>query len=172
MIAKCNCQWCGGHIEFDPIEFQHSGDAPGKTFGQNIQCPHCEKDTLIYLDKAEEPMPQNQNNPAPVKKNKPPMQPLVKWFWIFILIFTTLGTIGNWVDSFENPNDFGFIGGFFASLGGSFAFAFFIFIYLLPSYVAHERKKRNFQAILVLNIFAGWTFIGWLGALVWAVTKD
>ena len=43
-------------------------------------------------------------------------------------------------------------------------------IYFVPSMVG--RKKRNFTAILLLNIFAGWTFIGWIVALVWAATKD
>jgi hypothetical protein len=44
-----------------------------------------------------------------------------------------------------------------------------IFVYFIPSMVAHG--KNRFNAILVLNIFLGWTFIGWVGALVWAVAE-
>ncbi len=43
-------------------------------------------------------------------------------------------------------------------------------LYFLPAQIA--RKKKNATAILLLNIFTGWTFIGWVAALVWASTKD
>ena len=43
-------------------------------------------------------------------------------------------------------------------------------IYFLPSIVGWN--KRNATAILILNLFLGWTFIGWVVALVWATTKD
>ena len=43
-------------------------------------------------------------------------------------------------------------------------------IYFIPSFVGWNKKNTN--AILTLNIFLGWTFIGWVVALVWAVSKD
>lgn len=55
--------------------------------------------------------------------------------------------------------------------GSFFTFAFFAFsilIYFLPAIVAIKRQHCNTLAILVLNIFLGWTFLGWVGALVWA----
>ena len=45
-----------------------------------------------------------------------------------------------------------------------------LLIYLLPSIVGY--KKKNANAIMVLNIFLGWTLVGWVVALVWANTKD
>jgi len=45
-------------------------------------------------------------------------------------------------------------------------------LYFLPTIVAALRKKRNLPAIAVLNIFLGWTFIGWVAALVWSVMRD
>jgi hypothetical protein len=54
------------------------------------------------------------------------------------------------------------------SMLGLFVFGFVF--YFIPSLVA--MKKRNFAAILLLNIFLGWTFVGWVVALVWAATKD
>ena len=44
-------------------------------------------------------------------------------------------------------------------------------VYFFPSMVASIHKHPNQLAIFTLNIFGGWTLIGWVGALVWAVTK-
>ena len=43
-----------------------------------------------------------------------------------------------------------------------------LFLYFLPAFLA--RNKPNFTAIFVLNLLAGWTFIGWIVALVWALS--
>lgn len=47
-----------------------------------------------------------------------------------------------------------------------------IAVYLAPTILAVLRSKANWLAIFLLNIFAGWTFIGWVIALVWAASKD
>lgn len=47
-----------------------------------------------------------------------------------------------------------------------------IFVYLLPAFVAMQRKHVNTTAICVLNIFAGWCFFGLVAALVWALVKS
>ena len=44
--------------------------------------------------------------------------------------------------------------------------------YFLPSVIAFTRRKRNAKAILALNLFMGWTFLGWVGALIWALLND
>lgn len=41
-------------------------------------------------------------------------------------------------------------------------------LYFLPSIFAHGRKHPQVAAILVLNLVAGWTVVGWMVALVWA----
>jgi hypothetical protein len=43
-----------------------------------------------------------------------------------------------------------------------------IMLYFLPGYIATHFKHRNAGAIWALNVVAGWTFLGWLVALVWA----
>ncbi|MEI7532479.1 MAG: superinfection immunity protein [Betaproteobacteria bacterium] len=48
----------------------------------------------------------------------------------------------------------------------------FLPIYFLPSIIAKMRGKKNFIAILVLNIFLGGTGVGWVIALVWALIID
>ena len=45
-------------------------------------------------------------------------------------------------------------------------------IYFLPLIVAHIRQHNNIIAIAILNIVLGWTFIGWLAALLWACNCD
>ena len=47
-----------------------------------------------------------------------------------------------------------------------------LFLYFVPTLVAVLRHKHNLPAIAVLNVFGGWTAVGWVVALVWAVTKD
>ncbi|MGB6348744.1 MAG: superinfection immunity protein [Pseudolabrys sp.] len=54
----------------------------------------------------------------------------------------------------------------------AFFLVFALAIYLLPFGVAWERRHNNRLAIFWLNAFAGWTFIGWVGALVWACTNN
>jgi hypothetical protein len=44
----------------------------------------------------------------------------------------------------------------------------FAFIYFLPTYVAWMRFARGFWGVFVLNLFLGWTFVGWVVALAWA----
>jgi hypothetical protein len=58
-------------------------------------------------------------------------------------------------------------------------FAFFVpilgfgfILYFLPAIIAYARSKRDAGAILVLNVFLGWTAIGWVIALVWALKRD
>lgn len=47
-----------------------------------------------------------------------------------------------------------------------------VFVYLLPAFVALQRKHVNTTAICVLNVLVGWSFIGWVAALVWALVKS
>jgi len=48
--------------------------------------------------------------------------------------------------------------------------AIVVFVYIIPTILG--RKKRKSAAIAVLNIYLGWTVIGWIVALVWASLGD
>lgn len=61
-----------------------------------------------------------------------------------------------------SDKQFGFI--FLATIGAA--------VYFLPTFIAAFRNHRNAVAIMLLNLFAGWTFIGWIGALVWSAMND
>ena len=42
-------------------------------------------------------------------------------------------------------------------------------VYFLPTIIAAARHAKNFVIILLVNIFAGWTGVGWIVALVWSL---
>lgn len=67
----------------------------------------------------------------------------------------------SWVWAFSSPNLF-----FIVVLVG-------IASYFYPTIEAVVRQAPNTAAIVMLNLFLGWTLVGWVVALVWAVTaKD
>jgi hypothetical protein len=45
-----------------------------------------------------------------------------------------------------------------------------LLIYFFPAIVANRRQHHNALAIFMLNLFLGWTGLGWIGALIWACT--
>jgi hypothetical protein len=47
-----------------------------------------------------------------------------------------------------------------------------LFPYFLPTIIAIVRKKSSAGAIFVLNLLLGWTLLGWVGALIWALSAD
>ena len=49
-----------------------------------------------------------------------------------------------------------------------FVILLLIFFYFIPSFNAYGRRHKNKEAILILNVVAGWTFVGWVIALVWS----
>jgi uncharacterized membrane protein len=55
-------------------------------------------------------------------------------------------------------------------MGQVFIVIFVAFLYFMPTLTGWH--KKNVAAIFALNLFLGWTFIGWVVALVWALTKD
>jgi hypothetical protein len=43
-------------------------------------------------------------------------------------------------------------------------------LYFLPTLVAYQGRHHNVAAICTLNFLLGWTLLGWIIALVWAMT--
>ena len=41
-------------------------------------------------------------------------------------------------------------------------------VYFVPGFVIIIRKHPHGTPILLLNVFLGWTFVGWVIALIWA----
>ena len=51
-------------------------------------------------------------------------------------------------------------------------FAFLLYIYFVPSIIAVKRNHKNHMPIILLNIFLGWSLLGWVAALVWSTTAQ
>ena len=45
-------------------------------------------------------------------------------------------------------------------------------VYFAPSIIAKWCYRRQTVTIFIVNLFLGWTFIGWVVALAWAFMKD
>lgn len=55
-------------------------------------------------------------------------------------------------------------------LGGVLLLAIAFAAYFLPTFIAAKRGHPNGTGIFILDLFLGWTFIGWLVALIWSVS--
>jgi len=45
-------------------------------------------------------------------------------------------------------------------------------LYMIPTFIAALRGHNDEHAITALNIFLGWTFLGWIAAFVWSLTGN
>ena len=55
---------------------------------------------------------------------------------------------------------------------GLIALLFVLSAYLLPTIVAWWRGHRNGNSIAVVNVFLGWTLLGWVIALAWSFSNS
>ena len=64
---------------------------------------------------------------------------------------------------------------FFPFFPGVFGWVFAALLlvpYFLPTIIAVMRGKNNAGGVFVLNFLLGWTVIGWVGSLIWALSSD
>lgn len=59
--------------------------------------------------------------------------------------------------------------GFLAAFDFVAVTIFVVTIFFLPSIIAYYRKDRYLWLILVLNGLLGWTKMGWVVLLIWAI---
>ena len=48
----------------------------------------------------------------------------------------------------------------------------FLVMYFIPTIIAVLRRAKGDCGVLVINLFLGWTMIGWVVALAWAVSSE
>ena|SRR5579864_8703823 len=48
---------------------------------------------------------------------------------------------------------------------------FVVLIYFLPTAAAITVQNPSFQSVFLLNLFFGWTVVGWLAALAWGLRR-
>jgi hypothetical protein len=47
-----------------------------------------------------------------------------------------------------------------------------IALYLLPAIIAHHRHHNSAGSILIINLFFGWSIIGWIICFAWACSGN
>ena len=57
------------------------------------------------------------------------------------------------------------------ALAGALLAWLVIYSYLFPWIVSLSRSHSNSLSIFALNLFLGWTLIGWVAALVWGLFR-
>lgn len=71
---------------------------------------------------------------------------------------------------------FVFVGGSGAGTGPALLLAVLCLVggllYFLPAIIAFEREHPNAVAVCLVDLFLGWSLIGWVGALVWSLVRD
>jgi len=45
-------------------------------------------------------------------------------------------------------------------------------IYFLPTLIAAFSHHRDIAIIFIINLLLGWTFLGWVVALIWSVVHE
>lgn len=87
---------------------------------------------------------------------------------IFICVFIGLWLLG--IGVFQDGHDFT-ISDFMTSIFASFFKIAIGYVYWIPTLVAIYRKHNNKIAIGCINTFLGWTLVGWVVSLVWALAN-
>ena len=92
-------------------------------------------------------------------------------YWVaFSVLFTIFTSAIFLLFMILFPDDLEFYHGLLIYLAGLFIIYPIISVYFLPYRIAHKTNHKQTRAIYILNIFAGWTVIAWIIALIWAHT--
>jgi DNA-directed RNA polymerase subunit RPC12/RpoP len=160
---NCDSPWLGKEIlKFNAL-CDHCGrmmSYPENKQGETIVCPYCRNSTFLKYQN-----PKDTQNPS-TKPSVPPQPPsgvgaLKMAGMVGLVILTVLLWIwaGDWRAVLADCTIV------FVIIAG-------LAIYFLPTYIAVKRHHKNALAILALNLLLGWTFLGWVISLVWALKND
>lgn len=61
---------------------------------------------------------------------------------------------------------------YFDLIIGAIGFFILMALYFLPTILANKRKHRQHDPISIINLFLGWTVIGWVICLAWASSDN
>ena len=53
----------------------------------------------------------------------------------------------------------------------NFSHNYWIAAYFIPTIIAFKKERDNKVSILALNLLLGWSMIGWVVSLVWALKE-
>lgn len=153
---KFSCPHCGQHIE-----------APDEIAGIEIECPGCDRRIEVKDPKVKAKVTVGGLDFELIEDSLPPSPPLSSdaiQIIIAVILFFATAVVLTPDMNLEKFQPGQFLLAFFCVAG--------LITYFIPSLIAHRRKHRNLTALVALNFFAGWTILGWVGALVWALYKE
>lgn len=55
---------------------------------------------------------------------------------------------------------------------GAVILLFSAIIYFFPAIVAADRRLKNCASLFIINLFFGWTLIGWVICLAWSLSGN
>jgi hypothetical protein len=174
---KTACDHCKGHIEY-----------PATVAGEIAACPHCGHQTLLPYVPTQSPAKHSGFALTKDSTHKGRRGPLIEPEYRGAVIFVSISLlvivfVFVWVFSQMSFREFDQLvsSDLMPSIptGQIFGIVIFLFllliglmIYFFPSYMAFKRNHKNFVAILALNLLTGWSFVGWVIALVWALKVE
>lgn len=164
---RISCPFCGGQIEY------HSDQ-----HGQLAICPHCGQDIELQPSEGE------SVRVTPILPARQRKGINAKWVAAVVVAFLRKGI--KWIAAAGvavllvlaaiivsrvelKPN----VSEALKTMAGGLAMTVAIVgIYFLPTIIAGTRHHRNGTGIFLLNLLLGWTVLGWVGALIWAVYQE
>lgn len=143
------CPFCGGEIFENAQKCRHCA----KWLNEQKQvCPYCLKEIPLNAKKCS-----YCGSVVSRKKSE-----LVKFMTILLDIVIVLLGVGIEVSS--DGSGWGFIFAIVLALGA--------WLYFLPTVIADGKMHKQTNLIFLVNLLFGYTIIGWIGALVWALTDS
>ncbi|MBD5401769.1 superinfection immunity protein [bacterium] len=167
-MSEKECPFCGEKINENAFKCKYCGEWLNKTVPHSLSsnqqtsenssyktCPYCCKEIPVNAKKCQfcgewiKVKPKNENQIYRYAK--------IALEIIIILIGILLECIS---------------GGSGAGLGFAFIAVICLELYFLPTTIADNRRHRHTTIIFIINLFFGYTVIGWVAALVWGLIDE
>jgi Superinfection immunity protein len=58
-----------------------------------------------------------------------------------------------------------------STFGGFVLIGLAVFFYFIPTFIAMMRDAAHRGSIALINLLFGWTVLGWIAALIWAIVE-
>lgn len=160
--------------------------APDKLVGENVLCPSCGVEQVVPQVLIPVAQPAMAAPPSPMvvvdtpsltdrprarhRSNDPFPVGTVAAMAVALVLVIALVLV---VSREESPRGAGadFVATATSVATGLAVIGLLLFLYLIPTFIAHRRRHPNAASITALNILLGWAFVGWVAALVWALTE-
>ena len=152
MAETKQCPFCGEEININAKKCKHCGEWL--------------EETQTEVEEQPETIQNGNNSNGWGNRN-----PIVRGIVDVLTIIATILVLIIRIDSFSKQGiDFG--SAIFETILGTLIFSVIIwiglYIYMLPSIYAANRKHPQLVPLTFLNLFLGETVIGWVGAFFWA----